>query len=93
MRAYRAEARSSLKGIIFVWDTDGCPGGASRDGVPRFHAIPIDHPDYEDHDSARERMKGGVGTIGTAGASTVSAGVSGRVNEMAARAKGTLDAN
>jgi hypothetical protein len=62
------------------------------------HVIPIDHPDHENHDPARERRKGGVLIDGHAGAGTVVAGtvgakVYGPSGERAARAKGTLDAN
>jgi hypothetical protein len=66
--------------------------------APRDHAIPIDHPYHEDHDPARERMKGGVrigGTVvaGTVVVGTVGAGVFGLGGERVARAKGNLDAN
>jgi hypothetical protein len=33
---------------------------ATRCCDPHDHAIPIDHSDHEDHDPARERMKGVV---------------------------------
>jgi hypothetical protein len=66
--------------------------------APHDHAVPIDHPYHEDHDPARERMKGWVRTAGTDDASivvdgTAGAGVSGRGGERVARAKGNLDAN
>jgi hypothetical protein len=62
------------------------------------HAIPIDHPYHEDHDPARERMKGGVRTggtlvVGPAIAGTDGARVFGLGGERVARAKGSLDAN
>jgi hypothetical protein len=65
---------------------------------PHDYAIPIYHPDHEDHDPARERVKGGVLTAGTDGASTnvdgtTGASVSCLGGERVARAKGSLDGN
>jgi hypothetical protein len=66
--------------------------------APHGYLIPIDHPDHEDHDPARERRKGGVRIAGTIGDGTAvvgidGAGVSGPDGERDARAKGSLDAN
>jgi hypothetical protein len=71
MRDDCAEVTCPLGGTMLVWDTNRCPCGASRDGVPRLHA-PIDHPDHEDHEDYRE-MVNGVRTIvvGTAGTGTI----------------------
>jgi hypothetical protein len=59
---------------------------------PHGHMIPIDHPDHEDHDPAREVIKGGVRTACAGG---VGAKVSGQVthDERAAEAKDSLDAS
>jgi hypothetical protein len=61
--------------------------------APHDHAIPIDHPYREDHDPARERMKGGVRTGGIVVAGFVGAWVSCLGGERVTRAKGNLDAN
>jgi hypothetical protein len=61
--------------------------------APHDHAIPIDHPYHEDHDPARERMKGGVRTGGTVVAGTVGAGFFGLGGERVARVKGNIYAN